>query len=117
MESAATATVQRIPARGPRIDFRVTHARLYAENTKGPDGPFENDSPDFGDVLSLLRRLLTTLLTTLFLSGHRAHHLSCRTGPPGRAYLAKRAGSLRQTGCDHGGKVRDRHHLVVINMR
>jgi len=32
-----------------------------------------------------------------FFVAIKAHHLSCRTGPPGRAYLAKNAGSLRQT--------------------
>ena len=55
-------------------------------------------TPQSRDLLFLLRSLLTALLgTTLFLCGHTLHHLSCRTGPHGRAYLAKNAGSLRPT--------------------
>ena len=33
-----------------------------------------------------------------------AHHLSCRTGPPGRAYLATSAGLLRQICMRSSGK-------------
>jgi hypothetical protein len=36
-----------------------------------------------------------------------AHHLSCRTGPPGRAYLATRAGLLRQIGMRGSGETGD----------
>jgi len=45
--------------------------------------------------LSLLRTFFR-LLSCFLLRGHSAHHLSCRTGPLGRAYLASSAGSLRQ---------------------
>jgi len=48
-------------------------------------------------ILAFLRRLLAGLLSSFLLRGHRAHHLSCRTGPLGRAYLAKNTGLLRQS--------------------
>src|ERR1051326_4478244 len=38
--------------------------------------------------LFLLRGLLSSLLRSFLLRSHPAHHLSCRTGPHGRAYLA-----------------------------
>ena len=35
---------------------------------------------------------LLDFLEAFFFAATSAHHLSCRTGPPGRAYLAKGAG-------------------------
>ena len=40
---------------------------------------------------------LLDFFAAFFFVAINTHHLSCRTGPPGRAYLAKSAGSLRQT--------------------
>jgi len=60
--------------------------------------------------LFLLRRLFR-LLRCFLLSGHSVHHLSCRTGPLGRAYLALRAGSLRQTFCLGGGDLGRRRQM------
>jgi hypothetical protein len=40
---------------------------------------------------------LLDFFAAFFFVAIRTHHLSCRTGPPGRAYLAKIAGSLRPT--------------------
>jgi hypothetical protein len=42
-------------------------------------------------------------LAAAFFVAMNAHHLSCRTGPHGRAYLANNAGSLRQTEALVGG--------------
>jgi len=47
-------------------------------------------------LLDLDEDPLDELFDDFFDAAISAHHLSCRTGPPGRAYLATSAGLLRQ---------------------
>ena len=46
-------------------------------------------------LLDLDEDPLDELFDDFFDAAISAHHLSCRTGPPGRAYLATSAGLLR----------------------
>ena len=114
-DNAATTAAHRAPRRAPRSRAAgVTRwivraprkeagqgARVEegAKKSRGPKAP-RDDFPTVNRRLLLFRRFLAAGLLGTFgrlFASHSVHHLSCRTGPPGRAYLAKNAGRIRQT--------------------